>query len=151
MIMPKIKVRPGRKTIGWMVIGLALVGTGVLGAIRDYRYGGDLVWAASYTSALQDAKSRNKPILINFHASECSACTKMDAETFTDPAVISLAQQYVCVRADARQEANLIEKYHVEGFPTTLILNQKGEVIEQKLGYLRPDELARNLTAGLKK
>ena len=151
MIIPKRNLRPGRKTIGWMVLGLALVGTGVLGAIRDFRYGGDLVWAASYTSAIQEAKSTSKPILISFHSSECDACSKMDAETFTDPAVISLSQQYICVRADARQETNLIEKYHVAGFPTTVIVNQKGEVIEQKLGYLRPEELARKLTAGLVK
>ena len=70
--------------MGWAALGLALVGAGVLGAIRDNHYGGDVVWESSYEKGMAQAQTIHKPMLISFQSTDCDWCRKMDAETFTD-------------------------------------------------------------------
>lgn len=130
-----------RKVVGWAAIGLALVGAGVLGAIRDYRYGGDLVWASGYRQGLQQAQTTHRPVLISFRSSACDWCRKMDAETFTDPRVVSLTHDYVCVSVDALREPALIRQYHITDFPVTLIADGSGLMKSRLDGFATPEQL----------
>jgi thioredoxin-related protein len=126
-------------------MGLSLIGAGVLGAIRDYRYGGDLVWAPGYAAGLAMAQSTRRPMLISFHSSACDWCRKMDAETFTDSHVVTLSHAYVCVRIDALRDPELIQKFHVTEFPVTLIADDHGQTLEHLDGYTNGAELSNAL------
>ncbi len=130
-----------RRVVGWAAMGLSLIGAGVLGAIRDYRYGGDLVWAPGYEKGLAMAESTHRPMLLSFHSTGCDWCRKMDAETFTDAHVVTLSHGYVCVRIDAFRDPELIQKFHVTEFPVMLIADQHGQTIEHLDGYTNAGEL----------
>lgn len=122
-------------------MGVSLIGAGVLGAIRDYSYGGDLVWAPGYQKGLAMAQSVHRPMLISFHSSGCDWCRKMDAETFTNARVVSLSHSYVCVRLDALRDPELLQQYHINQFPATLITDEHGHILKQLDGYANATQL----------
>ena len=135
-----------RRAVGWAAMGFSLIGAGVLGAIRDYRYGGDLVWTPGYQKAIVTAEAKHQPLLISFHSSGCDWCRKMDAETFTDPRVVALSHGFVCVRIDALREPELIQKFHITEFPVTLIADERGRTLTHLDGFTDASAMAAALT-----
>jgi thioredoxin-related protein len=129
-----------RRVVGWLALGVGLAGSFLLGAVRDARYGGDLSWLQSYTEAQRAARDTNRPLLVTFHRTDCEWCRKMEADTFTDPAVVSASHGYVCVRLDGRVETDLAKKYEVIGYPTTLAISSAGKVLGRLDGYAAPAE-----------
>ena len=126
-------------------MGLSLIGAGVLGAIRDYGYGGDIIWASGYEKGAAMAKAAHLPLLISFHFSGCDWCRKMDAETFTDSRVVALSHSYVCVRIDALRDPELIQKFHVIEYPETLITDELGRPLKHIDGFVDPTQMAHTL------
>jgi len=66
----------------------------------------------------------------------------MDAGTFSDPAVIDVAnQRYVPIRVDADRRPDVNERYYLGGWPTTSALTPDGDVL-QGTTHLEPQEMA---------
>lgn len=111
--------------------------------------GQDLQWNTDMHSALVQAQKLHKPILVNFTGSDwCGWCIRLDKEVFSTPAFKEYAaKNLVLLKIDfprnkwqtpAERKANmdLARKYGVQGYPTILLLNSKGEVIA-RTGYRR--------------
>lgn len=107
-------------------------------------------WMTDFAAATAKAKQENKPLLVDFTGSDwCGWCIKLDNEVFSKKAFKEYAaENFVLVEIDfpsrkvkqsaelkAQNEA-LAEKYDIKGFPTILILDADGTVIEQT-GYRR--------------
>ena len=105
-------------------------------------------WMTDFEAAKAKAKAENKPILVDFTGSDwCVWCIKLDKEVFSKKAFLDYASSnFVLVEIDfpskkvkqsaelkAQNEA-LSEKYDIKGFPTILILDADGKVIE-RTGY----------------
>jgi thioredoxin-related protein len=138
-----------RKTKSWMPLFLLLLGTGVLGAMRGSRAGGDILWARSYQAGLRTAQQAHLPLLLNFRSSDCGWCSKMDAETFTDPQVVGLSRRFACVRLDSDMDGAVIARYHVLDYPMTLIAAPDGKELLRIPGYVPPERFAPILRAAL--
>lgn len=107
-------------------------------------------WIDDYDLALKRAADEKKPIVANFSGSDwCGWCRRLDAEVFdTDDFRKGATNRYVLLMVDSprdkslltekarKQNPQLVEKYRIEGFPTVLILNEKGKMLGQ-LGYRR--------------
>jgi thiol:disulfide interchange protein DsbD len=132
-----------------LVVAL-LLGVGILGAVRESRIGGDVAWASSYEAGLALAQHANKPLLFSFHAPECGWCRKLDAETFTDPNVVALTRQFVCVRLDSDVDDAEVERFRVQEFPMTLFADAQGKELARVSGYIPPDRFAGVLRLVLK-
>src|SRR5262249_43880076 len=100
-----MRIWKNSKLMGWLPLCCALLGAGVLGAIRDSHYGGDITWVGNYQAGLKLARAMHKPLLLCFHTSGCGWCQKLDAETFTDPKVVERSNHYVCVRVESDVDA----------------------------------------------
>lgn len=102
----------------------------------------------SFSEALEVAKEEAKPILANFSALWCAACRKMEKSVLSDPefkAVLKKNAVYVRVEETEQKNAELFRRYQVTGFPTLVLLDSNGEVI-QRLGYISdPDILIKLL------
>lgn len=106
-------------------------------------------WMTDFDAAKAKAKAENKPMLVDFTGSDwCGWCIKLDKEVFSKAAFKNYAEKnLILVEIDfprkkeqspetkAQNEA-LAEKYGIRGFPTILILDPGGEVIE-RTGYRR--------------
>ena len=105
-------------------------------------------WQTEFTVAQQLARQKKLPILADFSGSDwCGWCIKLDKEVFSQDIFKSWAKDNVVLfladfpRANSqpakikKQNSELMDKYGVEGFPSVLILDADGNML-QKTGYM---------------
>ena len=107
----------------------------------------NLDWNANLEQAVALAKKENKAVLVNFTGSDwCIWCKRLNSEVFTQKEFEDYAKNnLVLVRLDFPRDIpqsnetklynnTLAQKYGIQGFPTILIMNSKGELVA-KTGY----------------
>jgi len=106
-------------------------------------------WMTDFDAAKAKAKAEDKPMLVDFTGSDwCGWCIKLDKEVFSKAAFKDYASEnLILVEIDfpkskkqsaelkAQNEA-LAEKYGIRGFPTILVMDGEGKVME-RTGYRR--------------
>jgi len=110
-------------------------------------FAGSGIFQTDFKKASEQAKKENKFMLVDFSGSDwCGWCVKLDKEVFSKPAFEKYAKEnLVCVLLDfpkktkiekslLKQNRELANKYKIRGYPTVLIMNPDGEVVE-KTGY----------------
>ncbi|MDP3066332.1 MAG: thioredoxin domain-containing protein [Methanobacteriaceae archaeon] len=106
----------------------------------------NIFWSTDLNSALQQAKTTNKMVFIDFYADWCGYCRQMDQDTYTDPLVQErLAQSYIAVKIDTDKNPDLSAKYGIIGLPTMVILDSNGQEIKRISGYQSADQLLSQL------
>lgn len=95
------------------------------------------------SEALAKARSEGKPVIIDFYADWCAACVELDEKTWPDPAVVAKFSQVVPLKMDfTRNNAwakLMMEKYHITGMPTVIVLGPNGEEKGRFTGYKSPE------------
>ncbi len=107
----------------------------------------ELPWMTDLAKAQAKAKAENKLVMLDFTGSDwCGWCIKLDKEVFSQPEFIQYAEKnLVPVEVDfprrkqqseeqKKANAQLQEKYKIEGYPTIIVLNSEGKKVG-KLGY----------------
>lgn len=105
-------------------------------------------WSDNYAKSLETAKADDKLVLLDFTGSDwCGWCMKLDKEVFSTPEFKSYAEKnLVLVELDfpqnkpqtaevKKQNAELQQKYGIQGYPTIVVLNSKGKKVGE-LGYM---------------
>lgn len=120
-----------------MVLGL----TSVLAAKE-----GEGRWMTNMAEAQKIATAEKKDLLVNFTGSDwCAWCIRLKKEVFSKPEFSVVSKDFVLVeidfpqnkpQSDAEKKINqsLATQYKIEGYPTVLLINAKGEVYAQT-GY----------------
>ena len=106
-------------------------------------------WPTDFEKAKEEAAARNLPILADFSGSDwCGWCVRLDDEVFSQPEFKAYAKENVVLfLADfpnstpqseelKTQNEKLSREYGIRGFPTVLLLDADGNVIE-RTGYQR--------------
>jgi thioredoxin-related protein len=106
------------------------------------------VWLTSYQDALNQAKSANKLVLINFTGSDwCGWCIKLRKEVFATADFEAYANaNFVLLEADfpqvkklspeqTRANENLARQFRIEGYPTIIVTDSQGRKVGQS-GYV---------------
>ena len=114
----------------------------------------------SYATAVEMAKAQSKPILLNFTGSDwCGWCIKMKKEALDTPAFnqyaihnlilveVDFPQNKPQTEAVKKQNKQLQEAYHIEGFPSFVLVDKDGKMLGMQDGYLEggPDALIAKL------
>ena len=105
-------------------------------------------WLTDFDAAKAKAKSDHKLVLLDFTGSDwCGWCIKLNKEVFSKPEFAEYAtKNLVAVEVDfprAKQQTkelkkaneSLQEKYHIQGYPTIIVLDGEGKKVAQ-LGYM---------------
>jgi protein disulfide-isomerase len=109
-----------------------------------------LSWGTDLPSALNQAKSENKTVLLDFTGSDwCGWCIKFDKDVLsTDKFAAYAGSKLVLVRLDyphhkaqddalKKANAELSKRFGVDGFPTFVLLNSAGKELGRQTGYLQ--------------
>lgn len=107
----------------------------------------NLDWKENLEQAVAQAKKENKAVLVNFTGSDwCIWCKRLNSEVFTQKEFEDYADKnLVLVKLDFPKDIpqsqetkiynnTLAQKFGIQGFPTILIMNSKGELVA-KTGY----------------
>jgi thiol-disulfide isomerase/thioredoxin len=105
-------------------------------AVSGALHGVELPWQFEYDKALEEAKSQQKPVLLDFTASWCGPCRMMETTTFADRNLQAELRSYTLVKIDMDSNPELVGKYAVRAIPACIVLNQFGEKVAANVGYM---------------
>jgi uncharacterized protein len=141
------------KTLVCALLLLAVISTSnptsIQAAAQEHSPGEQpLNWQAWSNQVFADAKRERRFVLLDLEAVWCHWCHVMDANTYSNPAVIKLLRShYIVVKADQDSRPDLSTRYEDFGWPATIVFDAAGHEIVKRQGYLAPDEMASMLQA----
>jgi len=107
----------------------------------------DIVWYSNIEEAVNIAKQKNKPILLQFSGSDwCKWCIRLNNEVLHTKEFSNYAKDnLILVNLDYPRSIpqteqtkaynqEMLQKYGIRGFPTVLLLDKNGNVLHQT-GY----------------
>ena len=117
----------------------------------------------NYESALRQARQQGKAVLADFTGSDwCWYCIRLRKEVLAQADFAAwAAEHFVLLEVDVPQNPNfdaqlleqnraLCSKYRIDGFPTVLVLDEKGRAVGGVFGFVsKPSVLRRALEPGL--
>jgi len=99
----------------------------------------------SWVQAKKQAQSEKKLIFVDLYFTGCAPCAQMDKEVFPDPKVTAVMNaDFVTFKSDILKEEvgkKLCMKYGVTGFPTFLVMNSEGKIVDIESGFHSVDQL----------
>ncbi len=100
-----------------------------------------------FDDALKQAAAAKQPVLVDVFAEWCGPCHEMDKTVFSRDDVAKALNGVVAVRIDAETEPGkaLVERYHVVGYPTVLLIGPDGKEIDRLFGFVDGDTFIRTV------
>ena len=140
-----------------IVLAASLLGCGnntgsASAAPESPRTGGVAFAKLGFDEALSAGRAGKKLVMVDVYTDWCGWCKKLDRDVFADERVGKATKNLVAIRLDAENGGEKIaEKYQIEGFPTVLFFNEKGELVQRVNGYVPLDQMLELLAALPKK
>jgi len=98
-------------------------------------------WRADYGTALKEARSANRLLWIQFTGPWCPNCTRMERDSFPQPAIIQHARKsFVPLKLRSDVHEQLAQSFNLSAIPATIVVAPNRDVIAIHQGYLGPDE-----------
>ena len=105
----------------------------------------EIAWEESFESAMQKARTQNKPVLIDFYADWCAPCKLMDQRVYPDRQVIAQSQNWITVKVNGEKRPDVMQAYGVSGFPTLVFAHGNGQPIKIVSAYQDAPQLVQTM------
>jgi len=109
---------------------------------------GELTWYG-LEEGIKKAQKEDKMVFVDNYADWCGWCRKMDENVFSDEDIAkALNEKFVSVKLDVESRdmvvfkgknylpKQLSQSFGVQGLPTFIVLNSKGDVLGDLVGYV---------------
>ena len=138
-----------RRQTARVLVGLILPCLGALSLVTAAARRPTLPFSNDLQSTLEEAKASGKPVVISFVAVWCPVCARMKRETFRDPAVLAVADDFLWVRVDIDRNLSTARQYGIDAVPEMHLLDSAGQTRARLLGLRTGPELQAILTRSL--
>jgi len=109
---------------------------------------GEVQWLTNVEAALQQAADQQRPVLMEFTASWCVYCKRMEKTTFVDASVAEAVNaRFIPVKVDADQHKALVKDLGIKGLPAMLIVAPDLKIIERISGFQTAEALMKRIDA----
>ena len=118
--------------------------------LSDYQ--GILFETDGLQKALAKARKENKAVFVDCYTSWCGPCKMMSSKVFPDKQAGDFFNpRFISLKIDMEkgEGKELAQKWNISAFPTYLILNPQGEVVDTSRGYIPVEELIKRMNEGL--
>src|SRR3981189_772985 len=107
-----------------------------------------LAWQKWDPALFERAQREDKYILLHMAAVWCHWCHVMEGTTYRDPAIQkAILDKFIPARVDHDSDPELSSRYEDWGWPATIMLDQDGNEIFKRRGYIPPELFAKLLAA----
>jgi thioredoxin-like negative regulator of GroEL len=103
------------------------------------RAGEGIEWAASFESAMEQARAESKFVMVDFYTTWCHWCRVLDQKTYSDARVAALADRMINVKVNAEAEPSIARQYRITGYPTVVFVHPDGEARKVLRGFKPPE------------
>ena len=96
---------------------------------------------AGIEDVLEKAKAEKKLVFVDVYTDWCGPCKLLDKTTWKDEkvkAVLSDRMISIKINAEKGEGIPFARKYRVRGYPSLLVLNGNGELLDRHTGYIHP-------------
>jgi YHS domain-containing protein len=139
--MNRQPVRPRPAAAGVAIVVLALV----YGSAEKHSIAAEptaIAWRDDYASALEESRATNRPLWVQFTGPWCPNCTRMEQDSFPDPAITAHAQSsFVPLKLRGDVDEQLAGAFNIRGLPATIVVAPDRQILATHEGYLAPAEL----------
>ena len=125
-----------------IILFLAIVAAGYWAAKNYIGTPDTLPWRKDLDAAKREAAQVGKPLLVYFTADWCGPCQEMKKTTWADPRVAVAIHEYIPVKIDVDEQADVAKRFNVSGIPRIQMLLPNGQPGQSLVGYISPDETA---------
>lgn len=105
-------------------------------------------WEHRFDEAVKKARAAKKPIMIDFWADWCGWCHRLDQQTYVDPVVVKLSEQFVALKIDTeggKKNQEIALQYNVATLPTITFITPGGRQILTLKGFQGPGQFPRTM------
>ncbi len=113
----------------------------------------------SFNQAMKTVGASGKYVFIDVYTDWCGYCKQLDATTLKSYSVVAeLSRNFISVKLNAESSEQVIWKgvkmtaqelsaqWGVEGFPTLIFLNSKGDIVGSFASFAEPETMIKLLT-----
>ncbi|HEY6332432.1 MAG TPA: thioredoxin family protein [Blastocatellia bacterium] len=102
-----------------------------------------ITWQSDLDSAREIAAGQRGIVIVDVYTDWCPWCKKMDQVIYSDRSVAALGAHDVFVKANAEDHGSgqtIAHQFGVDRYPTTLLIDRKGKLLDTIHGFISPTE-----------
>jgi thioredoxin-related protein len=100
-----------------------------------------IAWQTDIDAAWRSTKEDRRLLLLFVTADRCVYCEKMKRESYAHSAVVKvIGEDYVPAVLHASKRPDLTRKMGIQAYPTTVLIDSDGQVVDVAEGYVAPNK-----------
>lgn len=122
----------------------------VMGALTGQAGAQGINWRSDYNEARREAIEKGRPLIVDFVTEYCYYCKLMDDTTYKDPEIMRmLNEQFIPLKVVEKDNPQLVKTLMIDRFPTVVLAEPNGKILENQVGYKDPSTLKGYLLSAL--